>query len=111
MNCPTCGQDTSVNKSFCMHCGAVIRLGAGELQAAMAREGLEASQAAMVRLAGTWLAVAVVLLAGAFLFRRAFPASALPTFDGTPVLPVESLAPAPPPVLPPWAAPVLPVPS
>lgn len=111
MICPQCDQDTSANKSFCIHCGGVLALGTAEVQASLKAEVLREAQAESVRRAGTWLATAIVLLAAALVFRLSFREKDLPRFDESPLIPLLQMDPPRVPPVPEMPMLTLPVPS
>ena len=93
MNCPKCGSETPIQKTFCIHCGGFLELGRSEVRQALADESLAESQAALARRTGNWLAVSLVLLVLAWVFRSSHMEKDLPRFDESPVLPVLMLEP------------------
>ena len=96
MICPKCGQDTPIQKTFCIHCGGLVEMSMGDVQEVVEAEaGLDA-QRHFVRKMGTWLATSLVLFAAAVAFRMGNREKDLPRFDEPPVLQILDLEPLPP---------------
>lgn len=93
MICPKCGQDTPVQKTFCVNCGGILEVEGGAVQELAESEVRLASQSALVRRAGVWLATALAFLVAAIAFRASNLEKDLPRFDEAPVLQVLDLEP------------------
>ena len=91
MICPKCGQDTPIQKSFCVNCGGLLETDFGSVQEAVGMEVRDEARSALIRRSGAWLAVSIVLLAGALAFRLANREKDLPRFDESPVFQILDL--------------------
>ena len=111
MICPKCGAQTPLQKTFCIRCGGFLELGRAEVQDAMAAEAQTEGRAALVRRAGNWLAVSLILLLLAWVFRASHWEKDLPRFDESAVLPLQALEPPHPMVQVPIVELELPVPK
>ena len=94
MICPKCGAETPLQKAFCVRCGGFLELGRSEVKDAVAAEALSEAQLALTRRAGNWLAVSLVILLLAFVFRRSHMENALPRFHESAVIPFLDLDPS-----------------
>ena len=111
MNCPKCGAETPLQKTFCIRCGGFLELGRAEVKQALQSEALAEAKVALARRAGNWLAVSLVILLLAWVFRSSHWEKDLPRYDESPVLGVLELAPPAPAVQAPIPEMTLPVPN